>query len=122
MTLNIGVGDAVAQNFIAAGAHPRGQGGPKGLLEAVGIGDRVVSNRLALWAANGLVSLSCALVSGLLHLQGRGPLADPRAATVLGLGGVAGAALLYLAFIPPRWYLRRVTAAGPERSDLERCA
>lgn len=76
----------------------------------IGLGDPVTTNRILLWALNSGVGVLAVAVSALLHLQARGPFADPRAALAIGLAGLAGAVILYLAFMPPAWYLRRVHA------------
>lgn len=84
--------------------------------ERLGIGDSVVTNRFALWGWTGMVAWWTTGASTLTHLQGRGPFADPRAAAFLGLGGLAGAVLLYLAFLPPRWYVERVKARASRQA------
>ena len=75
---------------------------------ALGIGDPVVVNRFLLW---GLVSVFTMLNNGVataLQAQGRGPSNDPAGALVLAVGGVVGGTLVYLVFMPPEAWLRRV--------------
>ncbi len=76
----------------------------------IGLGDPVTTDRILLWAINSLLGVVTVVVSTLLHLDSRGPFADPRAAIALGVSGLIGAFVLYLAFMPPAWYLRRVHA------------
>lgn len=83
--------------------------------DRLGIGSPVVTDRFALWGWTAIIAGSSTAVSTWLHLQGRSPFADPWAAAFLGLSGLVGAILLYLAFLPPRWYLRRVEARALRR-------
>jgi len=79
----------------------------------IGLGDPVTTNRLLLWTANSLVGVFTVSLSALLHMQKKGPFADPHAAAAMGLSGLAGAVLLYLAFMPPARYLRMLRASAP---------
>lgn len=74
--------------------------------EALGLADRVVTNRLFLWCLVGWAMCANNGVASVLHAQGRSPTTDPIAALALGAGGCVGALLLYLAFLPPERYLR----------------
>jgi hypothetical protein len=80
--------------------------------EALGFADPVVTNRLLLWCWVGWASCANNGVATLLHVQGKSPTTDPFAAMVLSLGGSMGALLLYLAFLPPKRYLRFIERRG----------
>jgi hypothetical protein len=83
----------------------------------IGLGDPITTNRLLLWTCNSMVGIVAISISSLLHLQNRGPFADVRAAAALGIAGLAGAILLYLAFMPPRWYLRYLELRSSEVAE-----
>jgi hypothetical protein len=85
----------------------------------IGLGDAVTTNRLLLWTLNSAVGVFTVTLSALLHLQKKGPFADPHAAAALGAAGLTGATLLYAAFMPPDWYLRWVRAQASERTSPE---
>lgn len=78
----------------------------------LGIGDPVVTNRLLVWGMAAVVGFVSVVASSAMHLRGQGPLADPLAAATLAVTGFAGAVLLYLAFLPPLWYLRMIARRG----------
>jgi len=71
----------------------------------LGLGDPVVANRMALWGMLGLVTAAGALANSLFLLLRIDVLGAPLALAVTSSTGLAQAALLYLAFLPPRPYL-----------------
>lgn len=71
----------------------------------LGLGDPVVANRMALWGMLGLVTAAGAMANSLFLLLRVDVLGAPIALGVTSGTGLAQAALLYLAFLPPRPYL-----------------
>ncbi len=71
----------------------------------LGLADPVVANRMALWGVMGLVTAGGALANSLFLLLAIDVVGDPMALAVTSCTGIAQAALLYLAFLPPRSYL-----------------
>jgi hypothetical protein len=77
---------------------------------AIGLGDAVVSDRIRLWA----LAMSCASVSYttsfVLSFRGIDIASSPLGAGIVGSLGLVSAASVWLAFLPPAGYLRRVRA------------
>jgi hypothetical protein len=80
---------------------------------ALGLSDPVVANRVALWGALGLVTAAGAVANSLFLLLHVDVVGDPIALAVTSCVGLAQAALLYLAFLPPRAYLAWVEGGQP---------
>lgn len=77
---------------------------------AIGLGDPVVANRMALWALSNfaiVLSYANALVNGVLIRLGVGSFYHPVVVTGLGM---TSALFVALAFFPPRAYLERIRA------------
>jgi hypothetical protein len=78
---------------------------------ALGLADAVVADRVRLWA----IAMACASVtystSFVLSFRGIDLPASPVGATIVGSLGLVSAACVWLAFLPPAAYLRRVRAA-----------
>jgi hypothetical protein len=72
---------------------------------ALGLGDPVVANRMTLWGALGLVTAAGALANSLFLIFEIDVVGDPLALALTSCVGIAQAALLYFAFLPPRSYL-----------------
>lgn len=76
----------------------------------LGLGDPVVENRFLVWgigaAAAGIGSVF-SMVAGTLY--GAEALVDPQLLLLLSLHGMVAALCMWLAFLPPRAYLRRLT-------------
>jgi hypothetical protein len=77
---------------------------------ALGLGDPIVANRLALWGIMALVSGSAALFNTIATWQNPDAMQSTSALLVNTLGGSADAVLLLLAFVPPKAYLEWVGA------------
>jgi len=73
--------------------------------ERVGLVEREVTNRMALWCIAGTSSLCSSAIATVVGLTGIDPLADPMASLVTGVAGLAASASLVLAFLPPKAYL-----------------
>jgi hypothetical protein len=72
---------------------------------ALGLADRVVVNRFLLWGVFGLMATGINVSSAIGNLLGVDPTRSPAVLVPMGvLGALAGAAM-YLAFVPPAWYL-----------------
>lgn len=79
---------------------------------ALGLASPVVANRFLLWGFNSVfsfVALAGPLSAGLM---GRDFMADPFVLLSLAIGGLMSAVSLYLAFLPPKAYLRMLEAEG----------
>lgn len=79
---------------------------------ALGLASVVVANRFLLWgmvAVFSLIAMAGPLVCGLM---GRDFMADPFVLLSLAIGGLMSAIALYLAFLPPKAYLRKLEAKG----------
>ena len=78
---------------------------------ALGLADAVSADRMRLWSIS---ILSAFLISATVSaLRAAGHAMDPRAmGIVLGPLGLVSAGTMWLAFVPPHWYLRRVEAGG----------
>jgi hypothetical protein len=79
----------------------------------VGLGDPVVENRFLVWGlgagAAGVGSV-ISMVAGMIG--GAQTLLDPGLLTLLSLHGMAAAVCMWLAFVPPKAYLRFVSRSG----------
>jgi hypothetical protein len=78
----------------------------------LGFGDPLVANRLLLWGAGTLAIASIALFHLVAQLVGHTEL-PPGLVGPVSLLALAAAATQWLAFLPPRWYLRRLERAAP---------
>jgi hypothetical protein len=81
---------------------------------ALDMGDPVVTNRFLLFAGASLFSFLNAAVGTVLQAMGMGPVASPLGAIVLATGGIVGAILMGLAFIPPAAYVNLVIRRSAE--------
>jgi len=77
---------------------------------ALGLADPVVADRFRLWALGMLASASVAALSVGLELAGRSLSGSAAGSLVVAAGGLVSATSLWLAFVPPRSYVRRVAA------------
>lgn len=84
---------------------------------ALGLGDPVVQNRFLLWAV-GIGAAGWGSVVGLLAglLFGLSAYGNPWLQLSSSLHGLAAAVAMWLAFLPPAWYLRRVEAGAGARA------
>jgi hypothetical protein len=79
---------------------------------ALGLADAVAADRMRLWSISILSAFAISAIVSALRLAGHAM--DPRAmGVVLGPLGLLSAGTMWLAFLPPHWYLRRVAARGP---------
>jgi len=78
----------------------------------LGIGDPLVANRLLLWSGGTLAIASITLLHLAAQLAGHYEL-PPALVGPVSLLALAAAATQWLAFLPPRWYLRRLERAAP---------
>lgn len=86
---------------------------------ALGLADPVVVNRIALWATtSAVVVVQYAISLARLHVQHLPEVAAIYQTVVAGLGLVLSV-LLYLAFLPPKAYLRRVARRGGVAEAVE---
>lgn len=86
---------------------------------ALGLADPVVVNRIALWGAtSGVVVVQYAISLATLHVRHLPEIAAIYQTVVAGLGLVLSV-LLYLAFLPPKAYLRRVARRGGVAAAVE---
>jgi len=86
---------------------------------ALGLADPVVVNRIALWGAtSGVVVVQYAISLATLHVRHLPEIAAIYQTVVAGLGLVLSV-LLYLAFLPPKAYLRRVARRGGVPAAVE---
>jgi len=72
----------------------------------LGLCDRVVANRFLLWGLVGGSSAANGLLGIYLDHIGLAATKDPLAALVSSIGGIVGATLVWLMFMPPASYLR----------------
>jgi hypothetical protein len=79
----------------------------------LGFGDPLVANRLLLWGAGTLAIAGITLLHLAAQLAGRYEL-PPSLVGVVSLLALTAAATQWLAFLPPRWYLRRLEGQGQE--------
>jgi hypothetical protein len=79
----------------------------------LGLAEPIVANRFLLWAVAGLVSTAWNSVGAWYLLAGVNVMTHPVPLLATSLGGLVGAVLQILIFMPPAWYARRV---GRERS------
>jgi hypothetical protein len=77
---------------------------------AMGLADPVVANRFLLWAVFGASATLICAGSAVGLLRGVYSGASDEMKIVTGVFGVVGSGAMYLAFVPPAWYLRRVRA------------
>ena len=76
---------------------------------AIGLADPLVANRFLLWA---IASAGAALSTGVnavLMMGDARALESPISLGVIAVAGLASAISLYLAFLPPRWLVRRLS-------------
>jgi len=76
----------------------------------LGLADPVVADRVRLWGLAMLTSAAMSLAAIVMLELGVDMAASPLGACVVGPAGFASAALIWLAFMPPEAYLRRVRA------------
>lgn len=78
--------------------------------QAVGLGDPVVANRFLLWGVSGVsATLGTGVSTALVFLGASHGGAHPVSLLAVGVAGLASSVSLYLAFLPPRAWLRFVT-------------
>jgi len=80
---------------------------------ALGLAEPLIVNRFLLWTIQGVLSLANMLVALCIMLTGQNVVASTLSIALTSLGGLAGAVLTVLIFMPPAWYLRRFAPAGP---------
>lgn len=81
----------------------------------VGLADAVVVNRFLLWALFGLSATVINAVSAVNLARGVYAGASDEMKVVTGVFGLVAAAGMYLAFVPPAWYLRRMQGGAAAR-------
>ncbi len=72
---------------------------------AIGLADRVVVNRFLLWGVFGLMATGINVSSAIGNLLGVDPTRSPTVLVPMGVLGALASAAMYLAFVPPAWYL-----------------
>lgn len=77
----------------------------------IGLGDEVVANRFLLWGLVGALSATNALLGIYLDQLGLTATKDPVVASISSAGGILGATLVWLVFMPPAAYLRWIRGA-----------
>lgn len=80
---------------------------------ALGLADPVVVNRFLLWAVFGASAFLINAASGVALAMGVHGNNSPGVQLATGLFGVVGAMSMYLACVPPSWYLARVRGEAP---------
>jgi hypothetical protein len=75
---------------------------------ALGLADPVVVNRFLLWGVSALAAVAMCSVLVASVLQGRAPVRDPVAQIAMGSASVVVSVAWYLAFLPPKRYVRHV--------------
>jgi hypothetical protein len=83
---------------------------------ALGLADPLVVNRVLLWGLVGLSSTAINLANAATALRGVNVLADPATMLVTGTFGAFNAVALWLAFLPPEAYARRIRARAARPS------
>ncbi len=79
---------------------------------ALGLSDPQVANRFLLWGYAGLLAAGGIGVSTLRLFTAPDPLNDPVAMLAIGVAGFGSAVVIYLAFLPPRFYRRWLVATA----------
>jgi hypothetical protein len=80
---------------------------------ALGLAEVEVANRFLLWAIAGVGSFSGSSTMSAVSLTGAAPWDSALALAAVGLGGLTSAICAWLAFMPPRAYLRWVKGRAP---------
>jgi hypothetical protein len=84
---------------------------------AIGLADPVVANRFWLWGLFGLAATGVNVVSAIGNGLGVDPSRTPFVLVPMGVLGFVASAVMYLAFLPPPWYLGFVRArTAPRRA------
>jgi hypothetical protein len=84
---------------------------------AIGLADPVVTNRILLWGSAILAAAAILLATIVLELVGHQVVGSPVTGLIVGPLGLIASVCLYLAFMPPRAYLRWMEA-GQEASPM----
>ncbi len=79
----------------------------------LGLADPVVANRFLLWGLSGVFASGGIIGSTAVALTGHDPAGHPVSMLCIGLAGFATSISIYLAFLPPLAYQRRIAAASP---------
>ena len=79
---------------------------------AVGLGNPVVANRFVLWAVFGAAATVINLASAVSLAMGVHGGSSPAVQLTTGVCGAVAAGAIYLACVPPDWYLARVRGAA----------
>ncbi|MFT5443106.1 MAG: hypothetical protein ACI8W3_002152 [Myxococcota bacterium] len=83
--------------------------------ESLGLGSPVVTNRFMLWGLAGVSQGGVGVIAMTLHFSGQGAMISPGALLVTATGGLISATLMFIAFLPPKAYVkmlqRRAAAA-----------
>lgn len=77
---------------------------------ALGLADPVVADRFRLWSVGMFAAAGVAALSTGLELAGLSLTGSTVGSLVVAVGGLVSATSLWLAFVPPRSYLRRLAA------------
>ena len=77
---------------------------------AVGLSDPVVVNRFLLFGGMGAYLAVYGVVAAVLEFNGLGPLTHLVPALMLAAAGIVGAAVIILAFMPPKAYVNFIRA------------
>ncbi len=80
---------------------------------AIGLAEVEVVNRFLLWAIAGVGSFSGSFTMSAVSFTGAAPWDSALALAAVGLGGLTSAICAWLAFMPPRAYLRWVKGHAP---------
>jgi hypothetical protein len=80
---------------------------------ALGLADPVVADRFWLWGVFGLSASAINATSSIANALGLDPSRSPLVLVPMGVLGAVASVAMYLAFLPPAWYLGRVRAHAP---------
>lgn len=79
---------------------------------AIGLADPVVTDRFRLWAINTSAVTAAFGVFGIAVLMELPVSTSPNVLASSSIAGLVASVSMWLAFLPPRWYLRRFEDAG----------
>lgn len=74
----------------------------------IGLSDPVVMNRFLLWTVGGSSNAAVTVALAAMTLSGVVVMQDPLAMACMGIAGCVASVSWWLAFFPPRWYVRAI--------------
>lgn len=78
----------------------------------IGLAEPIVANRMGLWGVSMLSAATISILSVTLQAMGVIVMGSLTGALITGPLGLVTATAIYLAFMPPGWYVRRLAAAA----------